>query len=59
MRWSFKTWNLVSQTPPIYYLDIVTSPPGQETELHLIFSVDLSRKKIVPLSQAARDFMAQ
>ncbi len=55
----FKTWNLVSQTPPIYYLDIVTSPPGQETELHLIFSVDLSKKEIVPLSQAARDFMAQ
>ncbi len=55
----FKTWNLVSQTPPIYYLDVITSPPGQETESHLIFSVDLGKKEIIAMSQAARDFMAR
>lgn len=55
----FQTWNLVSQTPPTYLLDIVILPSGQEKESHLIFSVDMSRKEIVPLSQAARDFMRQ
>jgi hypothetical protein len=53
----FKTWNLVSQTPPVYLLDIVAEPSGEEKELHLVFSVDMEKKEIVPLSQAARDFM--
>ena len=55
----FRDWNLVSQTPPVYLLDIVAVREGQESELHLIFSVDISKKEIAPLSQAARDFMRQ
>jgi len=55
----FKTWNLISQTPPIYLLDLVALPSGEEKELHLIFSVDMSKKEIAALSQAARDFIGQ
>lgn len=55
----FRDWSLVSQTPPVYLLDIVAVPSGQENELHLVFSVDMAKKEIVPLSQAARDFMRQ
>lgn len=53
----YKTWNLVSQTPPVYLLDIIAVPAEGEEELHLIFSVDMGKKEITPLSQAARDFM--
>lgn len=55
----FKIWNLISQTPPVYLLDLVAMPSGEEKELHLIFSVDMSKKEITALSQAARDFMGQ
>jgi len=53
----FKTWNLVSQNPPEYLLDIIAVLPGEEREQHLIFNVDVSSGDIEAMSQAARDLM--
>lgn len=53
----FRDWNLISQTPPVYLLDIVAAAPGEELEQHLIFSVDMAKEEISAMSQAARDFM--
>lgn len=53
----FKTWNLVSQDPPEYLLDLIAVNPGEEREQHLIFRVNLSSGDIEAMSQAARDLM--
>ena len=42
----FKTWNLVSQTPPIYYLDIVASPSGRKQNCILFSAWICPRRKL-------------
>jgi len=53
----YQTWNLVSQEPPVYLIDVIAESVEDGSEQHLIFSVDMGKKEVTPLSQAARDFM--
>ncbi len=56
--WKFKEWKPVQSKPPIYFVDVVAVRVADSSEAHFIWSVDLQKQTVAPLSQAARDLEA-
>lgn len=55
--YGFKRWEPVQNDAPRYYISIVADVGGLESQL--IFQVDLEKKSVRPLSQAAREFASK
>lgn len=54
-RYEFVEWRLVRSNPPSFWLDLVVKDRSDESEVHLVYEVDIETGRVRPLSQAARD----